>query len=72
MGFSADGRLRCPVDFDGRALGEHFGLLRPPMAEINAPGGLMIGLADMGHACQHDAINCIVQTHRAHGAEIRV
>lgn len=49
-GFSRDGRLLCPVEFDGRELGDHFGLLRPPLTEFNAPGGLMIGLADMGHA----------------------
>ncbi|MDB5885908.1 MAG: fumarate reductase [Polaromonas sp.] len=49
-GFSRDGRLLCPLEFDGRALGGHFGLLRPPLAEFNAPGGLMIGLDDMGHA----------------------
>ena len=49
-GFSRDGRLLCPIEFDGRELGEHFALLRPPLTEFNAPGGLMIGLADMGHA----------------------
>ena len=49
-GFSRDGRLLCPLEYDGRELGAHFALLRPPLAEFNAPGGLMIGLADMGHA----------------------
>jgi succinate dehydrogenase/fumarate reductase flavoprotein subunit len=49
-GFSRDGRLLCPLEYDGRELGEHFGLLRPPLSEFNAPGGLMIGLGDMGHA----------------------
>ncbi|WP_293465986.1 FAD-dependent oxidoreductase [Polaromonas sp.] len=49
-GFSRDGRLLCPLEYDGRELGDHFGLLRPPLAEFNAPGGLMIGLGDMGHA----------------------
>lgn len=49
-GFSHDGRLLCPLEFDGRQLGAHFAMLRPPLSEFNAPGGLMIGLADMGHA----------------------
>ena len=49
-GFSRDGRLLCPLEYDGRELGTHFGLLRPPLAEFNAPGGLMIGLGDMAHA----------------------
>ncbi|MDB5870205.1 MAG: FAD-binding dehydrogenase, partial [Polaromonas sp.] len=49
-GFSRDGRLLCPLEYDGRELGDHFGLLRPPLTEFNAPGGLMIGLGDMGHA----------------------
>ena len=49
-GFSREGRLLVPVNFDGRALGEHLALLRPPLAEFNAPGGMMIGLADMAHA----------------------
>ena len=49
-GFMRDGRLLCPLEYDGRELGDHFALLRAPLAEFNAPGGLMIGLADMGHA----------------------
>ncbi|HEY2659757.1 MAG TPA: FAD-dependent oxidoreductase [Caulobacteraceae bacterium] len=51
-GFSPSGRLLTPVDYDGRALGEYFGALRPPLAEFNAPGGLMIGLGDMAHAAR--------------------
>ncbi len=49
-GFMREGRLLCPVDYDGRDLGPHFASLRPPLNEFNAPGGLMIGLPDMGHA----------------------
>ncbi len=49
-GFSRDGRLLCPLEYDGRELGEHFSSLRWPLSEFNAPGGLMIGLGDMGHA----------------------
>ncbi len=49
-GFSATGRLLVPEDYDGRRLGRFFNLLRPPLSEFNAPGGLMIGLGDMAHA----------------------
>lgn len=49
-GFSASGRLLTPVDYDGRELGPMFQLLRPPLTEFNAPGGMMIGLGDMAHA----------------------
>lgn len=49
-GFMREGRLLCPMDYAGRELGPHFARLRPPLNEFNAPGGLMIGLPDMGHA----------------------
>lgn len=49
-GFSPEGRLLVPQEYDGRELGRHFALLRPPLAEFNAPGGMMIGLGDMAHA----------------------
>ena len=48
-GASQDGRLLSPTAFDGRKLGEYFGKLRPPLAEFNAPGGMMIDLPDMEH-----------------------
>ncbi len=51
-GHSREGRLLVPQDVDGRELGKHFALLRPPLAEFNAPGGLMIGLPDMAHAAR--------------------
>ena len=51
-GFMREGRLLVPLDYDGRELGAHFALLRPPLAEFNAPGGLMIGLPDMVHAAR--------------------
>jgi succinate dehydrogenase/fumarate reductase flavoprotein subunit len=51
-GFSANGRLLTPVDFSGRAMGALFAVLRPPLSTFNAPGGLMIGLADMAHAAR--------------------
>lgn len=49
-GFMREGRLLVPVDFDARELGPNLHLLRPPLREFNAPGGLMIGLPDMAHA----------------------
>ncbi len=51
-GFTREGRLLVPLEYDGRELGEHFAALRPPLAEFNAPGGLMIGLPDMAHAAR--------------------
>ena len=49
-GFTTNGRLLSPVNYSGRAMGKYFSLLRPPLSEFNAPGGLMIGLGDMAHA----------------------
>ncbi|WP_066341476.1 FAD-dependent oxidoreductase [Azohydromonas lata] len=49
-GFSREGRLLVPLEYDARELGPYFAQLRPPLTEFNAPGGMMIGLADMGHA----------------------
>lgn len=48
-GAALDGRMLSPVAYDGRQLGEWFGKLRPPLAEFNAPGGMMIDLPDMPH-----------------------
>lgn len=48
-GFSPGGRLVTPVDFDGKRLGSLFASLRPPLTEFNAPGGMMLDLADMPH-----------------------
>ena len=48
-GASQDGRLLSPTAFDGRKLGQYFDKLRPPLAEFNAPGGMMIDLSDMEH-----------------------
>ncbi|WP_313053517.1 FAD-dependent oxidoreductase [Pseudomonas lopnurensis] len=51
-GFSPEGRLLCPVEYDGRALKEHFAELRPPLSEFNAPGGMMFGIQDMPHVAR--------------------
>ena len=48
-GAAPDGRLLCPVEFDGRELGDYFAQLRPPLSEFNAPGGMMFAIADMPH-----------------------
>lgn len=41
------GRVLGPVEFDGRELGPLLGKLRPPLAEFNAPFGMMVSLADV-------------------------
>jgi succinate dehydrogenase/fumarate reductase flavoprotein subunit len=43
------GRMLSPLNYDGRLLGSHFAELRTPLGSFNAPGGFMIGLADMPH-----------------------
>jgi succinate dehydrogenase/fumarate reductase flavoprotein subunit len=48
-GANFEGRMLNPVEFDGRELGDYFAQLRPPLAEFNAPGGMMIGMADAPH-----------------------
>jgi succinate dehydrogenase/fumarate reductase flavoprotein subunit len=48
-GATTGGRVLEPVPFDGRALGEHFGLLRWPLPEFMLLGGMMIDRADMPH-----------------------
>ena len=51
-GFTPEGRLLMPAEFDGRTLGKHFARLRPALREFNAPCGMMVGLADMAHIPQ--------------------
>ena len=46
-GASLSGRTIDPSPFDGRELGEHFALLRPPFDEFMAFGGLMVGRKDI-------------------------
>ena len=41
------GRALAPLPFDGRLLGEDFELLRPPIGEFMALGGMMIGRDDI-------------------------
>ncbi len=48
-GGSRAGRLVTPVEYDGRRLGDWFARLRPPLPEFNAPGGMMVDLADGVH-----------------------
>jgi succinate dehydrogenase/fumarate reductase flavoprotein subunit len=46
-GATLAGRPLAPVPFDGRLLGEAFKLLRPPIGEFMALGGMMIGRDDI-------------------------
>ena len=48
-GATLGGRVWEPVPFDGRALGRHFALLRPPIPEFMPFGGMMIARADLAH-----------------------
>lgn len=46
-GAAPGGRTIDPAPFDGRELGAHFGLLRPPLDEFLAFGGMMVGRKDI-------------------------
>jgi succinate dehydrogenase/fumarate reductase flavoprotein subunit len=48
-GATTAGRVLEPVPFDGRALGEHFRVLRWPLPEFMLLGGMMIDRADIPH-----------------------
>ena len=43
------GRALEPLPFDGRLLGEAFGLVRPPLPEFTLLGGMMVDRTDIGH-----------------------
>ena len=43
------GRALEPLPFDGRLLGDAFGLLRPPLPEFTLLGGMMVDRTDIGH-----------------------
>lgn len=46
-GAAVAGRAVGPLPFDGRALGEDFARIRPPLPEFMLLGGMMIGKADI-------------------------
>src|SRR4029079_9151328 len=46
-GTALAGRALAPLPFDGRLLGADFALLRPPIGEFMALGGMMIGRDDI-------------------------
>jgi succinate dehydrogenase/fumarate reductase flavoprotein subunit len=48
-GGSDGGRSLTPDDYDGRALGDWFDKLRPPLASMVAFGGMMVGRTDLPH-----------------------
>lgn len=43
------GRALEPLPFDGRRLGKHFALVRPPLPEFTVLGGMMIDRDDVAH-----------------------
>ena len=48
-GSTTCGRALEPLPFDGRLLGELFGLVRPPIPEFTVLGGMMVDRDDIGH-----------------------
>jgi succinate dehydrogenase/fumarate reductase flavoprotein subunit len=48
-GATMGGRVLEPVPFDGRKLGPHFRLLRPPLPAFMLLGGMMLDRADIPH-----------------------
>ncbi len=48
-GSTLAGRALEPLPFDGRLLGEHFALLRPPIPEFTVLGGMMVDRTDINH-----------------------
>ena len=46
-GATVAGRALAPLPFDGRLLGKDFALVRPPIGEFMALGGMMIGRDDI-------------------------
>jgi len=48
-GSTLSGRALEPVPFDGRLLGEWFGLIRPPIPEFTVLGGMMVDRTDINH-----------------------
>lgn len=48
-GAVTSGRALGATTFDGRKLGRHFGLLRPPLPEFTIFGGMMVDRTDINH-----------------------
>ncbi|MBV6274346.1 FAD-dependent oxidoreductase [Alcaligenaceae bacterium CGII-47] len=48
-GATLNGRALEPLPFDGRLLGELFGLIRPPIPEFTVLGGMMVDRTDINH-----------------------
>lgn len=51
-GATIGGRALAPLPFDGRLLGADFALLRPPIGEFMALGGMMVGRDDIAPLTQ--------------------
>ena len=48
-GSTLNGRALEPLPFDGRLLGDLFGLVRPPIPEFTVLGGMMVDRTDINH-----------------------
>ncbi|MEX8495017.1 FAD-dependent oxidoreductase [Sphaerotilus sp.] len=48
-GATLAGRALEPLPFDGRQLGRHFALVRPPIPEFTVLGGMMVDRTDIQH-----------------------
>ena len=48
-GSTLSGRALEPLPFDGRLLGDLFGLIRPPIPEFTVLGGMMVDRTDINH-----------------------
>lgn len=48
-GSTLNGRALEPLPFDGRLLGDLFGLIRPPIPEFTVLGGMMVDRTDINH-----------------------
>jgi hypothetical protein len=48
-GSTVNGRALEPLPFDGRLLGDLFGLIRPPIPEFTVLGGMMVDRTDINH-----------------------
>jgi hypothetical protein len=48
-GSTLAGRALEPLPFDGRLLGEHLKLIRPPIPEFTVLGGMMVDRTDINH-----------------------
>ena len=70
-GSTLAGRALAPLPFDGRLLGEDFTLLRPPIGEFMALGGMMIGRDDIEPLTRPFALAGVIRASRVAGVASR-